>query len=114
MIHHHQVYKENVRRFVQQARLYRLTEQPRRTGEGNRLCAFQYSLDTQHLLFAFRMPGAAADPNMRLFDLQPEHTYRLQGFEGEFSAHMTGRELMENGLNLSQLDEEESLLVQIG
>ena len=114
LILHHQVYKENVRRFVQQGRLYRLTGQPRRTGEGNRLCAFQYSLGTQHLLFAFRMPGAAADPNVRLFDLQPEHTYRLEGFEGEFSAQMTGRELMENGLNLSLLDEEESLLVQIG
>ncbi len=41
---HIRIYKAHVRRFVRDAALYRLTEQPRRNGMGDRWCSFQYSL----------------------------------------------------------------------
>jgi alpha-galactosidase len=110
---HIRIYKEHVRRFVRAATLYRLTEQPRRTGEGERWCAFQYSLPDEHLLFVFRLPGAEAERAIRLKDLQPDGLYRIAGFEGEQHPPMTGRDLMERGIIFSALREEESALLLV-
>ncbi len=112
---HTRLYKEQVRRFVQQADLYRLTDQPRRSGEGERWSAFQYSLPgaSEHLLFVFRLPGAPAARSIQLQNLQPERAYRIQGLEGEFHQQALGSELMSTGLLFTTLEEEESLLLKI-
>jgi alpha-galactosidase len=112
---HTRIYKETVRRFVRQGDLYRLTGQPRRSGEGDRLCAFQYSLpdESEHLLFVFRLPGEAVNTRVSLCDLQPERRYTVEGLEGELHLEFTGRELMAGTLSFEQLREEESALLRI-
>jgi alpha-galactosidase len=109
------IYKEQVRRFVKEADLYRLTEQPRRDGTGERWPAFQYSLPdkSEHLLFVFRLPGAPAERSIRLQDLDPARTYTVRGLEGEFEQTASGRTLMEEGLHFDTLGEEESSLLKI-
>ena len=109
------IYKEQVRRFVKEADLYRLTEQPRRDGTGERWPAFQYSLPdkSEHLLFVFRLPGAPAERSVRLQDLDPTRTYTVRGLEGEFEQTASGRTLMEEGLHFDTLGEEESSLLKI-
>jgi len=109
------LYKDTVRRFVKEADFYRLTDQPGRSGEGERWCAFQYSLPggSEHLLFVFRLPGAPQEKTIRMLDLQPDRLYSIQGLEGEYEASMTGHELMENGLSFSYLEEEDSVLLKI-
>jgi alpha-galactosidase len=110
---HIHIYKAHVRRFVRAAALYRLTDQPRRTGEGERWCAFQYHLSNEHLLFVFRLPGAEAERAIRLKDLQPDRLYQIEEFEGEQYPPMTGRELMERGIVFSTLHEEDSALLRL-
>jgi alpha-galactosidase len=109
------IYKNEVRRFVLEADLYRLTSQPRRNGEGERWAAFQYSLPdaSEHLLYVFRLPGAEQERAIRLQNLQPERVYRIQGLEGEWNQQATGRELMEEGLLFSRLEEEDSALLRV-
>lgn len=109
------IYKNHVRRFVKEADLYRLTEQPRRNGEGDRWAAFQYSLPdrSEHLLFVFRLPGAEAERAIQLLDLDPDRLYTLQGLEGEWNLQRTGRALMEDGIPFATLDEEDSALIKI-
>jgi alpha-galactosidase len=112
---HTQIYKSQVRRFVGEADLYRLTTQPRRSGDGERWCAFQYSLPdgSEHLLFVFRLPGAEGQHSIRLCDLEPQRIYTLEGFEDEMAMQLSGSELMENGLLISTLPEEGSVLLHI-
>ena len=112
---HTQLYKEHVRRFVQQADLYRLTEQPRRSGQGERWSAFQYSLPdkNEHLLFVFRLPGAPAVHTIKLRGLQPERVYTIKGFEAEAVFQKTGLELMEKGIVFRDLQEEGSTLLNL-
>ncbi|MBE0695760.1 MAG: alpha-galactosidase [Anaerolineaceae bacterium] len=112
---HNQIFKDSVRRFVREGNLYCLTGQPRRSGEGDRLCAFQYSLPdaSAHLLFVFHLPGAVVDAQVRLCNLQPERRYTIAGFEDEFHAEMSGQELMNGALSFANLVEEESVLLLI-
>jgi alpha-galactosidase len=112
---HIRVYQQHIRRFVREGDLFRLTDQPRRDGTGDRWCAFQYSLPDQseHLLFVFRLPGGEAERAIRLVDLTPTRVYRLEGFEGEMFPPMTGQELMENGLKCMNMREEESALLRL-
>ncbi|MEP7291516.1 MAG: alpha-galactosidase [Chloroflexota bacterium] len=112
---HARIYKQQVREFVRSADLYRLTEQPRRDGQGDRWCAFQYRLpdESAHLLFVFRLPGGEAERQIRLFELQPERRYQIEGFEGETYEPMLGRDLMEQGIRFTTLREEESALVRV-
>jgi len=109
------VYKAHVRRFVKQADLYRLTEQPRRNGDGDRWAAFQYSMPdrSEHLLFVFRMPGAERQRHIRLHDLESERAYKIEGLEGELRLEMSGKDLMENGLLFTDLGEPGSALLKL-
>jgi len=112
---HNRLYQREVRRFVREADLYRLTDQPQRSGVGERWAAFQYRLPdgSQHLLFIFRLPGGESRRTIRLVGLQPERMYTLRGLEGEVEWHARGASLMEEGLTIDFLDEEESLLLKI-
>ncbi len=115
IVKHNQLYRSQVRRFIQQADLYRLTLQPLRSGEGERWAAFQYSLtaEDEHLLFVFRLPGAKAQRAIRLQGLQRDRFYLVEGLEGEYRAVFSGRQLMEEGLLFSTLEEEESALLKL-
>lgn len=112
---HIRIYKTQIRRFVREAVLYRLTEQPRRDGTGDRWCAFQYSLPdrTVHLLFVFRLPGAEAERSIKLLDLEPERIYQIEGLEGERTETLSGQELMEQGIVFNHLVEEGSALLRL-
>ncbi len=112
---HIQIYKDHVRRFVREADLYRLTEQPRRIGDGDRWCAFQYSLPdwSEHLLFVFRMTNSESERRIKLTNLEPEGFYQISGFEGEVWEPMSGRDLMDVGIRFEGLGEEESALVRV-
>ncbi len=106
-------YQTQMRRFVREAELYRLTDQPRRDGSGERWCAFQYRLPDEHLLAVFRLPGADAGRSIRLSDLDPTRLYQLDDFDGGLRAAMLGRELMETGITFSELREEQSALIRL-
>lgn len=112
---HSRLWCAEVRRFVREADLYRLTDQPRRDGSGDRWSAFQYSLpdQTEHLLFVFRLPGASAERSIRPAGLQADRVYHLEGFEGERFPPQTGRDLMANGLTFTTLPEEGSALLRL-
>lgn len=113
IVYHNHIYKEHIRRFIKAARLYRLTNQPLRSGNGDRWAAFQYSLpdNSEHLLFVFRLPGAAAQLRIRLQNLDAGRLYRITGFEDRSEQQMRGHDLMETGLLFSTLDEEEAALL---
>ncbi len=112
---HIRIYKEYVRRFVREADLYRLTEQPRRNGEGERWCAFQYCLPdgSEHLLFVFRLPNSEPERRIKLMNLEAERMYQISGFEGEVWKSMCGRDLMDTGILFEGLGEEESALLRV-
>lgn len=109
------IYKDQVRRFVKEADLYRLTDQPRRSGIGERWAAFQYSLPdkSEHLLFVFRLPGAPQERAIRLQDLEPDRLYTVRGMEGEFEREILGQTLMDEGLHFDALREEDSALLKL-
>lgn len=115
LAYHTRVYRDHVRRFVREADLYRLTDQPRRDGGGDRWSAFQYMMPDQaeHLLFVFRLPGGEAERVVRLFDLNPNRLYRIEGFEGEKNGAADGRSLMKNGITFKDLSEEGSALLRV-
>lgn len=112
---HHRIYRRVVRRFVSQGELYRLTGQPQRSGSGDRLCAFQYTLPEadEHLLFVFRLPGQDANNLIQLRHLEPTRRYVAAGLEGETLLSFSGADLMAGKLTFSHLREEESALLQI-
>lgn len=110
---HTRIYKQHVRRFVREADLYRLTDQPKRDGSGDHWCAFQYRLPDESLLFVFRLPGGEAERTIRLHDLQPDRFYRVAGFEGEDMGVFRGRDLMDTGLRFRDLPEEGSALLRV-
>lgn len=114
-VEHIATYKDHVRRFVKEADLYRLTDQPRRSGEGERWAGFQYSLPdaSEHLLFVFRLPGAEPERAIRLQALEPDRLYTVYGFEDEPRLQRTGRDLMTDGLAFTSLLEEDSVLLKI-
>ncbi|MEO8607932.1 MAG: alpha-galactosidase [Chloroflexota bacterium] len=113
--YHIWIYKSVVRRFVREANLYRLTNQPRRNGEGERWCAFQYSLpdNSEHLLFVFRLPNSEPERAIQLASLDANRLYQIQTLDGESLPAMTGRDLMESGLIFSTLREEDSALLRL-
>lgn len=112
---HNRLYKAQVRRFIRQADLYRLTDQPLRSGAGDRWAAFQYSMPDQseHLLFVFRLPGGEPQRFIRMCNLQPYRDYRVQGLEGEHSFIRSGASLMAEGLYFDQIQEQGSALLWI-
>lgn len=112
---HNRLYQRVVRRFIREADLYRLTDQPLRSGTGERWAAFQYALPdgSEHLLFVFRLPGGENRRIIHLQQLQAERVYTLRGLEGEVEWQRSGRSLMDDGLEIDFLPEEGSLLLKV-
>jgi alpha-galactosidase len=115
LTYHTRIYKDHVRRFVREADLYRLTDQPKRDGSGDHWSAFQYRLSdqTENLLFVFRLPDGEASRTIKLCDLQPDRLYQIVGFEGENMGTMRGSDLMQTGLRFDTIPEEGSALLRI-
>lgn len=113
--HHIQVYKQDVRAFVAQGDLYRLTEQPKREGRGERWAAFQYAMPDQseHLLFVFRLHQSEAQKTIRLKGLQRERNYTLAWLSDDRVESYSGAGLMDRGLTVATLREEESSLIRL-
>ncbi len=111
---HIRIYKAVVRRFVREGAVYRLTDQPRRSGEGERWCAFQYRLrdESEHLVMVFRLTGGEAQRMIMLKGLSAARVYQIAGVEGKPYGSMTGLALMDAGLTLA-LREEESAVVRV-
>lgn len=109
------LYKEQIRRFVGNGDVRRLTGQPKRDGRGERWAAFQYTLEREdeHLLFVFRLDRSEGARPIRCVQLDPARLYRLEGLTGQRTQQLTGVQLMEEGLLCEELNEEESLLIRI-
>lgn len=115
---HNGLYKRVVRRFVREADLYRLTEQPVRGGKGDRWTAFQYAMPdgSEHLLFAFRLIGGEDGRRLALKALDPERVYTVETLTGEGAAEpstIVGARLMREGLVIPGLREEEAAIFRI-
>ncbi|GAB4153848.1 MAG: hypothetical protein Fur005_05330 [Roseiflexaceae bacterium] len=111
---HIAVYQRLVKRFIGQGLCTRLTPQPMREGRGERWAAFQYRLAASHeqLVFAFRLPGGAAQRSLRLVDLERDRDYRLIWVGEAHTAEYRGSELVDQGLTLT-LPEEGSALIHV-
>lgn len=109
---HIALYRGTLRRFVRGADFYRLTEQPRRHGLGDRWAAFQYVLGDEHLVAVFRLPGGQAERTLRLYAIDPAREYTLQWLGTERIEQRSGAELLE-GLHCAGLPEEGSELILI-
>jgi alpha-galactosidase len=105
---HAHLYRERIRRFIRSGDLYRLTDQPRRIGDGERWCAFQLSLPHEHVVFVFRLPGAEPARRVHPQRLDPKMHYLLEWVDGNQSELLPGRDLMENGILVDRLREQDS------
>ncbi len=110
---HIDLYKTTLRRFVGEADLYRLTEQPRRNGGGDRWAAFQYVLPdaAEHFVAMFRLPGGDPTRTFRLYQLDAEHTYEVRWLLTDRTEHRRGADLITHGLACDDLPEEGSALL---
>jgi alpha-galactosidase len=111
---HIALYASHVRRFVLQADVIRLTDQPRRDGSGDRWAAFQFAMPdaNEHLLFVFHMPGGAQQRSFAFRELAADHTYQLEWLGDDQAVKASGGELMNAGV-LFTLPEEGSALVWV-
>jgi alpha-galactosidase len=113
LAYHHHIYKAYVRQFVKQGLLFRLTDQPNRGGDGERWCGFQYSMTdgSEHLMFVFRLPGADPKRLLVLKHLDEDRDYTVEWLGLNREEQVTGRELMQRGIEFSGLEEESSVLI---
>jgi alpha-galactosidase len=111
--YHHHIYKTYVRRFIKEGALFRLTDQPRRNGEGERWCGFQYSMTdgSEHLLFVFRLSGAEPERMLALKRLDENRDYVVEWLDSNREERVTGHQLMQGGIVVGGLEEEGSLLI---
>jgi len=107
---HTKQYRTVVRRFVREAELYRLTEQPLREGRGSRWAAFQYAMADggEHLLFVFRLDGNETRRQIALRELDASAVYAIENLDGGPSLQASGAELVEAGLTFADFAEEQS------
>lgn len=111
---HIRMYREEVRHFVNSGDLYRLTNQPRRGGKGDRWAGLQYRLENdEHLCFVFRLHGGEGERIFYFKNLLTEKMYTITWMMENQMVRKTGQELMEIGLAFSELKEEDSAIMHI-
>ncbi|MFC5466990.1 alpha-galactosidase [Lederbergia graminis] len=113
---HTAFYNRHVKKFVQGADLYRLTEQPLREGKGERWPAFQYSLPTEdeHLLFVFRMDNSSNERIIKLTNLERDKQYTVTWLtENRDQEFILGSVLMDTGILFEGLEEESAVVLKI-
>ena len=93
--------------------LSRLSEQPLRSGGGDRWQGYLYLMPDQQegALFVFRLPGAADEHRFRLCGLIPDRVYTLEDEDSGRVWQATGEQLMTEGIRFEALPEEGSALV---
>jgi len=113
MTYHIRLYKEQVRPFVAEADMYRLTGQTERTGRGDRWNAYLYAESSRNraLLFAFRLGGGERERTIRLKGLRPGASYALRSEDRGELGRRTGLALMSEGIDFVDLEEEASDLI---
>ena len=100
--------------FVKNGDIRRLNGQPLENGKGERFPIFQLSAkDGRHILFCFRLTGAEEEAVVKPRALSSERMYAVRYQDGGTFLHMTGKELMENGLTIRNLPEFASELIWI-
>ncbi len=106
-------YKDVVRPFVRAADLHRLTEAPRRFGEGARWAALQYARPdgSEHLVLVFRLPGGADSDRIRLHALDPARDYDVRWHDADRVEVVSGAVLMDAGLDVALPEEGSEILV---
>jgi alpha-galactosidase len=111
---HIRIYKSHISRFVREADVIRLTEQPRRDSSGDRWSAFQFAMPAanEHLLFVFHMPNGEAQRSFALRELDAECMYQLEWLGDDKVMQAQGSDLMSAGM-LFTLPEEGSALVWV-
>ena len=100
---HIEVYQREVRPFVREGDLRRLTETPRRDGSGEQQPAFQLSVGDRHLLLGIALEPATNGFSIRPARLHPETNYRLRNLDfdtAEKPSVNTGAIWMKAGLPL--------------
>ena len=112
---HIHLYKTTLRRFIREADFYRLTDQPRRDGKGDRWAAFQYVLPggAAHLLAVFRLPGGEQERTLRLYGLESTREYSLTWLMSDRREQRRGSELIAHGLRCDDLLLEGSALILV-
>jgi alpha-galactosidase len=115
LAYHHDIYRTYVRRFIRKADLFRLTDQPRRSGDGDRWAAFQYRMPggSEHLLFVFRLRGAEPERVLSLAQLDSDREYSVDWLGLDREETRSGQALMQQGIVLSGLEEDDSALIWI-
>lgn len=116
MAEHVQVYRERIAPLVRAADVFRLTGQPLRDGGGDRWCAFEYLAPAKDngVVFIFRLPGGESTRLLKLRGLIAGREYRLVWHDAvKPDLVATGDRLMESGLIVEGLAEEESVLVDV-
>jgi alpha-galactosidase len=108
---HARLYQDSIRRFVRDGVLYRLTGQPRGDGQGERWCAFQFSLPGEHLLLIFRLPGAPRERTMFPQGLRAGVRYQFRMVGDEQERWCRGDDLMTEGLHVDWLNQEDSAII---
>jgi alpha-galactosidase len=76
-----EVYKREVRPFVRNGDLRRLTPAPRSDGSGEQNPAFQLSVEDRHLILGFALGSAPSENVIRPRALHPEKRYRWRGLD---------------------------------
>lgn len=100
---HIEVYQREVRPFVREGDLRRLTETPRRDGSGEQQPAFQLSVGDRHLLIGIALEPTTENLIIRPTALHPEKQYSLHNLEfgvAEEAQVRTGAVWMSEGLPL--------------
>jgi len=95
------LYKREVRPFVRDGDLRRLTETPRRNGSGEQQPAFQLTLGDRHLILGFALEPASDGTPLRPTALSPEKRYRWRSLDFapvEATEPRTGDAWMSEGL----------------
>jgi len=132
--YHINLYKSKIRDFIRESKIYHLTDQPSRDGKGDRWCAFEYVIDEKSvpknikerpniadtsgvseisgIIFIFRLPHSTRRKTIKLKGLYPSKKYKLVWEDRNFAeTNRTGRELMEKGIKISFLKEEQSAII---
>lgn len=113
--YHVSFYKKYVKPFVLNANVYRLTGQAIRDGGGDRWNAFQYIMPDKlsSIVFVFRLPGGLDNRIIKLKGLDVNRVYSIHDVDDEKEIIITGKELMERGIEIIGLREEESRVLNI-
>jgi alpha-galactosidase len=94
--------------------MYRLTGQALHNGQGDRYQAYQYSAeDGSALILAYKLKGAQGDRSIPLQGLDENRIYEVRYTDRKTTFRRNGKDLMENGVVLTGMNEESSEIISL-